>query len=360
MPLPISPTCDAGINADGVQQAPTAGQVFNYAESIFARAAAANAVSMSFQLAGYIIRIKFASGALPSLLTQAFTHLAPAQDLPADLTVCCWDDASCGEAMVEPDRSARHGGIDFIDGPVRIAWEPEQRGFSAFSIARGLALMRVPDAKTLPSWEQAAPLRRILHWWAATRGLQLVHAAALGDREGGVLLVGRGGSGKSTTALACIGSPIGYAGDDYCLISTEGKPRVHALYRSGKADHASVARLPRLAAAFAASTLEGEGKSVIFVDAEAMIGSFPLRAIVVPRIEQFGGCRLDPLSRAETLRALAPSTLFQMPGDRRDSLARLANLIRHLPCWQLTVGPEIEDVQDLLKDLFVAGRASSA
>src|SRR3954452_22296378 len=93
-PLPISPTRDAGIDADGAQQAPTAAQVFNYAESIFARAAAASAVSMSFQLAGYIIRIKFASAALPSLFIPAFTHLASAQDLPADLTVCCWDDAS--------------------------------------------------------------------------------------------------------------------------------------------------------------------------------------------------------------------------------------------------------------------------
>lgn len=358
-PLPSLPIRDAGVHPDhagAAQQAPTTEQVFDYAKTIFARAAAASAVSVVFHLAGYVIRINFAGDALPPLLTPAFAHLAPAQDLPADLTVCCWDDASSGEAMVEPDRSARHGGIDFTDGPVRIAWEPEQRGFSAFSIAQRLALMRVPDAQTLPSWERAAPLRRILHWWAAARGLQLVHAAALGDRSGGVLLVGRGGSGKSTTALACIGSPIGYAGDDYCLISIDTEPRVHALYSSGKADPAAVARLPQLAAAFAASTLQSEGKSVIFLAADAMINSFSLRAIVVPRIEPYGGCRLDQLSRAEALRALAPSTLFQMPGDRRDSLARLTHLIRQLPCWQLTVGPNPADAQALLKGLFATGQ----
>ena len=330
--------------------------VFDYAKSVFERAASTATLPVSFRLAGRIVRLKFASEALRSAFTPAFAHLEPAGDGAADLTVFCWDDASSGQVLAEPEVGAGRSGVEYVDGPVRIAWEPEQRHFSAFSIPKRLALLRTPDAETLPSWERAAPLRRVLHWWASDQGLQLVHAAALGDSDGGVLLVGPGGSGKSTTALACIGSSIGYAGDDYCLISLDGSPRVHALYGSGKADGDSVARLPNLKAAFAASTLQGEGKSVIFAAKEAMVGSFPLRAIVAPKVAPDTAGRLDPLSKAEALRAVAPTTLFQMPGDRRESLSRLTALVRDLPCWRLSVGRDPAAAQSLLKSLFATGR----
>jgi hypothetical protein len=339
-PLPWTPirAADTAIDSRPWSKAAIA---FDYAQSVFERAASTTPLSVSFQVAGRVVRLKFASAALQAAFTPAFAHLEPAGDGPADLTVLCWDDASSGEILAEP---------------VRIAWEPEQRHLSAFSIPKRLALLRAPDAETLPSWERAAPLRRILHWWASDQGLQLVHAAALGDRDGGVLLVGPGGSGKSTTALACIGSSIGYAGDDYCLVSMEGSPRVHALYGSGKADPASVARLPNLRSDFAASTLQGEGKSVIFVAKEAIVGSFPLRAIVAPMVAADTNGRLDPLSKAEALRAVAPTTLFQMPGDRRESLSRLTTLVRQLPCWRLSVGRDPAAAQSLLKSLFATGR----
>ena len=38
------------------------------------------------------------------------------------------------------------------------------------------------------------------------RNLQYVHAGAVGNKNGGILLVGKGGSGKSSTALACLKS----------------------------------------------------------------------------------------------------------------------------------------------------------
>ena len=354
-PLPWTPirAADTALDSRPSSKAEIA---FDYAQSVFERAASTTALSVSFQLAGRLVRLKFASAALRAAFTPAFAHLEPAGDGPADLTVFCWDDASSGEILAEPEAAAGRSGVEFVDGPVRIAWEPEQRHFSAFSIPKRLALLRAPDAEALPSWERAAPLRRILHWWTSEQGLQLVHAAALGDRDGGVLLVGPGGSGKSTTALACIGSSIGYAGDDYCLVSMEGAPRVHALYGSGKADAASVARLPNLRAAFAASTLQGEGKTVIFVEKKNIVGSFPLRAIVAPKVAADTDGRLDPLSKAEALRAVAPTTLFQMPGDRRESLSRLTTLIRELPCWRLSVGRDPGAAQSLLKSLFATGR----
>ncbi len=311
--------------------------------------------SIGLRIAGRSVCMRFAGPALLPVLAPAFAHLLRSSAEPPDLTVCCWDDASTGVTTPEPRVSADRAGIEFVDGPVKLAWEPGQRAIAAFSATQRLALVRFQDAGAVPVWERAAPLRRILHWWASGLGLQLVHAAAVGTRQGGVLLVGRGGSGKSTTALACVGSALGYAGDDYCLLSFDDGPRVHALYGSGKADAASGARLPRLQSTFAASALRGEGKSVIFVEDSfpgTMIDTFPLRAVVVPRIAGDAACRLDPMPRAAALRAVAPSTLFQLPGDRGESLSRLAALVRELPCWQLSLGPDPAAAQPLLENLL--------
>ena len=256
--------------------------------------------------------------------------------------------------MPEPPARNQESGIEFIDGELRVAWSAAERSISVFSAKEKQAFFQVPDAAAIPTWEQATPFRRVMHWWASDEGLQLVHAAAIGTPAGGVLLVGKGGSGKSTTALACVGSRLGYAADDYCLLSSGHPPQVHSLYGSGKAGTGSKARLPKLRAAFDASRLHEQDKTVIFVEEhspDAILRSFPVRGIVVPRITGGETHKLERISRSEALRALAPSTLFQMPGDQSKSLTRLASIVRQLSCWSLSIGEDPGNVPALLEKL---------
>lgn len=300
----------------------------------------------SLRVAGRTIELRFAGPALEDALLPAFAHLACEPAPTPDLAVACWDEISSGDSGPEPSAAAAHAGIDFVDGPTRIAWEPSRRTLSALDPSGRLGLLRFPSPDAIAGWERSAPARRVLHWWASDQGLQLVHAAAVGTSSGGVLLAGRGGSGKSTTALACVGTELGYAADDYCLVSPggapDGTPVVHALYGTGKADAASIARLPRLRDSFARSAMRIAGKTVIDVARDfpsSMVASFPLRAIVVPRLGT-GAASLTPIAPAAALRALAPSTMMQLPGDRAGTLQRLAALVRTTPCFELALGTD--------------------
>ena len=69
-------------------------------------------------------------------------------------------------------------------------------------------------------------------------------AAAVGQAAGGVLLVGAGGSGKSTCALSCLTSDLLYAGDDYVAVELRPEPRVLSLFCSGKLEPDHAALLP--------------------------------------------------------------------------------------------------------------------
>lgn len=296
----------------------------------------------SLRVAGRTIEFRFADPGLEAALWPAFAHLASEPSPSPDLAVACWAESAAGDAARAPRAAAAHAGIDFLDGQIRVAWEPSRRALSALAPSRRLGLLRFPSADEVAAWERSAPARRILHWWASGRGLQLVHAAAVGTPAGGVLLAGRGGSGKSTTALACVGTDLGYAADDYCLVSLDGTARAHALYGTGKADAASIARLPRLRDSFERSPLRVAGKAVIDVARDfpsATIASFPVRAIVVLRLgERAPG--VAPISPAAALRALAPSTMMQLPGDRAGTLGRLAALVRATPCFELGLGAD--------------------
>ena len=310
-------------------------------------------IQRDFSIAGRTIRLSFAGETLQPILAPAFEHLECDRVQSPDFTLVCWDDASTGVVTPEPPGPPERIGLDFVDESVRIAWEPARRSLSLFDPARRLGLMRFADADSASVWEHAAPARRMLHWWAAGHDMQLVHAAAVGLTDGGVLLVGRGGSGKSTTALACFGSSLKYLADDYCVVSFDDTPRVFSLYSTGKADMTSVSLLPPLADAFAASPKRIDGKRVIFCDqhfSSSLLSSCPLRAIVIPKLGA-GRPQLTRISAAQALRGVAPSTMMQLPGDRASTLARLAAIVKALPCYEMALGADPYAAVPLLESL---------
>lgn len=306
-----------------------------------AKSPPAAALKDRLRIAGHDVVIRYAEAELAAALGRATRHLRIGGSGAAGLTIDCWidPDIALGPQADWPDIGITHTD----DGEVTLTWDAPGGPIFAYHRDEHRAWAVFGAAHNLPAWEQATPFRRVLHWWAADQGLQLVHAAAVGYAAGGVLLVGRSGSGKSTTALACMEAGLQFAGDDYCLLASGEPPWVHGLYLSGKGDTRTAALLPGLSASFASSPLRMDGKSIVFADEFRPAGvcaGFPLRGIVVPRLTGESGSGLAPIRPAEALRALAPSTLLQMPGRRAGGLARLAAIVHRLPARELRLGSD--------------------
>jgi hypothetical protein len=120
------------------------------------------------------------------------------------------------------------------------------------------------------------------------RGLQLVHAAAVGNSNGGVLIGGKGGSGKSTTALTCLESKLNYIGDDYTLLGLDsGRPVVHSLYNSAKLNSDHVQRFPTLLPKVSNPDRLADEKALLFVNEHypaKVATQLPVRAVLLPRV----------------------------------------------------------------------------
>lgn len=312
----------------------------------------------SVAVAGAPVLVRYGRPEIHARLSRALAHLPAAGVGRPALTVHAWDSEG-PEAPVPPlpetDPGEPRGAVFYAASAGRhVAYQPGLGLMSAYDSHRGLAWFWCRSADRLPFWEPAAPFRQILHWWLAGRGLLLLHGAGVGYRDGGVLLVGRGGSGKSTCALSSLASGLLYAGDDYVAVAPGAEPRVFSLFSSGKLEPGHAARLRHLPdAVFEAGGVPGE-KAVFYVGArfaDRMCESFPLRAVVVPRIRG-DAARVERIPPARALHALAPSTLLQLVPARREALSAMAGLLERVPSYSLDVGGPVERIPAALESLL--------
>lgn len=322
-----------------------------------------------YAIGGAPVRVRFAGPALEAALAEALAHLETGPQPGAALTVSAWDDASTGVSLPSPPWRGPEGfgslgalrGTE--SGVFRGAFDLGTGTFSALDLRTGDAVYRVPDARRATVTDRAAPLRTILHWWAGAQGWQLVHAGAVGRPDGAVLVIGRGGAGKSTTALACLASSLSYVGDDYCLLRLDPEPRVFSLYATAKVDAGTIRRLPDLAEALghrSPGCRPGSRKDVVFVGTrwpDRMLRDSPVRAIVLPRITGRSRPWLRPTRGGEGLLAVAPSTMFQLPGTAPEALGRLAVLARRVPTFVLELGDDLDGVAGCLEACLDPTRA---
>jgi hypothetical protein len=326
--------------------------------------AAGGASDDRYVLGEALVSLRFASPALRERLTPAFAHLAapPATgSVTPSLCVNLWDSASTGaEPPPRPHTPADQplGALyHFHEPPLRCAYQPGLETLSILDSESGIAWYWVGNAFEQPSWDRACPIRQILFWWLGTRGYLQVHGAAIGTAAGGVLVVGPAGSGKSTVALASLGSGLLYAGDDYVAVALDPSARVASLYNSAKLDPAHVHDLlPHLLPLLANADELDREKAVMYVQqhfpGETTAG-FPLRAVLVPtlRTEQREP-RIVETSRAAAFAALAPSTVFQLHTAGGSELATMSGLIARLPCYALELGSDLSGIPGTISDLL--------
>ena len=182
-----------------------------------------------------------------------------------------------------------------------------------------------------------------------------MHGAAVGAAAGGVLIVGAGGSGKSTIALACLEAGLGYVGDDYVLIRTRAELHAYSAYNSAKLDPGHLrARLPRFARQVIGSDGPNEKLTLLLNDAYAarMLESARLCAIIAPRIAANGQTTCRPISSVSVLTALAPTTMFALPGLGPEALRAMARLVQRAPGYRLEIGGDLREVVAIVRQII--------
>jgi hypothetical protein len=320
--------------------------------SFDAAAARVGVVHRDLLVAGHRVRVQFAGSALIPVIEPALLHLAaqPDEHDTVSLTVRAWDAASTGVPPLPMPLGTLHHGDS---GP---RYHGEEHGtvvhaadaiLSVVEVGSRTALHYVPDANDVLWYQEATPLKDVMHAWAGWHDLGLIHAAAVGHPDGGVLIAGAGGAGKSTTSLACLRAGLEFAGDDYVLVDVE-RAFVHSLYSSAKLEWENLDRRPDL---IRPANSRADPKALAFLARdlhERTTSGFPLRALLLPTITGREETRAVPATAARALLGLAPSTVLQMPGHDQASLGAMAGLVQRIPAFRLELGTDLAGIPDVV------------
>jgi hypothetical protein len=360
--MPVGATDDA-VSHEGLRS------LMDTVERAYERAAGSSGrVERRYRIGGQLIALEFAGEGLVPYLTPSLAHRAVADTGEPAIRVRLFDSNTTGERfpvgteVLEALHEAGRPGAPAIDG-IRTSYQRPDFGLSFLDVARSTALYWSPKAAMTPFWEVASPLTSILSWWMRDRGLEYTHGAAVGLANGraGALIAGRSGSGKSTTALACLAAGMAFVADDYCLTSRGPSPLLYSIYCSSKVTAENLAaRVPWASQRVATTSRPGDEKLVLFA-AERFPGqvreSLPLSVIVLPRMApEAGSPRMRPATPAETLAALSISTLLQLPGGGAQPMRHLAELARAVPSYVVELAGPIESVPTVIADLLGAVR----
>ena len=314
-----------------------------------------------YSIAGKRFQFTYWNQLLCEKMSPAIAHLESSVGEP-EVTINLWDSASMNTPLPLPLSQSTFFYEQSTDGKIQLeesflgTYVPGEEFINLYDIEGGIAYFWVPDAHTIQPWLCAAPVRTLLHWCLARDGVQLVHGACVGEAGRAVLLSAKSGSGKSTTAFACVQAGMEYLADDYVAVDVRNGIKAHSLYSSIKVGGEYVREVPELAP-HSMMLSPTEKKRVVFLNSvfsEQVRTSAILPALMIPVITTSPHTTIIPASKQDALLALAPTTLFQLPLAEDRTLGYLKDLVRALPCYFLMLGPNTTEIPSVLRSFLRA------
>ena len=304
---------------------------------------------IDISIAQYQIRIHVASQGLWEYIYPAFAWQAKTSTIKPDIEIYALEGAG---AVVSP-----WGSEDFLDGnrirgldsgDVLASFDLEHSVLNAFDHLTNKGIFWVSQSSRLPEWEFGAPLRNILTWALFSRGVHIIHSAGIGRNGKGLLLIGQGGSGKSTTTAISLQNGFKTTGDDYCAISSVNPPKIFGIYGLLKLVPHAVGTSKLQNSSGLRKRLDGKAH---FNIESSMLDSLELKAILFTRVGKSTETLL-PLSQQEVLIRFISGTFPQTTFNQIalfQSLSRISQLIK---AFELEVGPEIMKIHHTLESLI--------
>lgn len=256
---------------------------------------------------------------------------------------------------------------DSENGRLRIHWteqagpamsSDESRGiWHLHDRAKGVGLYWIRSARDLPFWEAASPLRHHIHWISMDKAQGMLHAAVVSAGAGGTMLVGRGGSGKSTMTAAALRRGWRVTGDDFVLVTLDPTPQSYPLYDiiklSGMAEtmfdefSAEALNPDRLPDEKMLARISGR-ETGNFADRLPITAAFSLRLTGAER------SAIQKTSSFEIVSAVAASSSLILRTGLRETFAFTSSLARKVPCYRFGVGRDPLEALDTLEGFMEA------
>jgi hypothetical protein len=293
-----------------------------------------------FSIAGRNLRVFGATSRIAEEFSRSLQHLEVPPAAATHLDIYVWERSS-------HDAHAMHSIVseeDAVYGPDLI-FQIHHQCISIYDPANARAYFWINSLAELGDWHRAKPFRSIIHWFLSQHGLSMIHGAVVGTEAGSVLITAKGGSGKTTTALACFLAGMNYLSDDYVAIDCQ-KQMAYSLFNSAMLTKDNLVRFP-VFGPYVQNPTRAEGiKALVYlhhIHPGRLRRLAPLKAILIPRVMHTSRTTIVPTSRVHALMAIAP-TIRSLRNYEQEKLSAAKHLAERVPCFELQLGSDMQDV----------------
>jgi hypothetical protein len=311
------------------------------------------------EIASIKIALHAAGNELLPRISATLAHLEIPPPMSVDFTVCCWDGASTGSDMPLPTQemlwTVRHNCVGTLSNDrFRTFYIEWMDIISCVDLEGKIAYCCYSDVKSLLMYEISGPLRPIFNTILNQKGMQLIHAAAIGNSSGSLLFAGPPGAGKSTLAVLCLREGLSYQSDDLCVISSDPNPRSFCLYNIAKLREDSFPRFKAYEPILEYFE-ETEKKAFFYVHHHfpgQILKDASIRALILPRVNHNTASRLERVLPVEAVHAVVSHTIREVPKYDNAGEKIMIRAVSKLPAYRLLLGPDEQETVTIIKKLL--------
>jgi len=311
-------------------------------------------------LAGRTVRVETASDRALGAIAPAFSHLAGSAPGAVAGAPIRWRIAEEDDAW-RPEGYGPNGAYRMSGGGFAVV-QGEPAALESYLPGEGITLRAGRRAWGAGDF-RAHPGSFALAAALSGPGAQVLHAGAIAHDGAAVLLVGVGGVGKSTTALACALGGADFLGDDLVLVEAgrgAAAPRVHCLFATAKLNDDSARALG--VGNWRPIGITPKNKTVVAVgDRVAIRRSAPIAAVVLLAPPANGEPRPERIAPAAAMALVMPTALpvACRTGSPADLLGVVADLARRVPAFRLPVTWDLDALRSAVRSVLPRGAEAS-
>lgn len=177
-----------------------------------------------------------------------------------------------------------------------------------------------------------------------------LHAALVHNDDGGVLVLGSPGAGKSTLALALLGAGYDYGSDDVTLVNPDGT--VTGLPLAPGMKQGSWAIAEKIGIELTKTQMRPDGRSVRFarIEGATVVPSCAVRTIIALHRTDGASAKLRPISSHEALAELLRESRSTSGTCSVETMNALARLVRGADAFHLRYA-EAKEAAQLIAEL---------
>ena len=307
-----------------------------------------------FVFGGRFVRFRIVGRELAEKILRPFSHLRHAGAVPENphLTIDLWDECKtkvrCQAHTTSCDSKWHQITVQSSDG--RYLAQQLPNTLTCLDRNQSHIVGSIAWSPWVFIYEFAKPFARLLLEWHNDQGIQVIHGGLVAKNGQGALLVGKSGSGKSTSSLACLCGGLDFLGEDFVglEITKEGTVIGHSLYNSVFLERAHLKRFQELSPYVIDGSHTNERKATVILSeafSPQLKQSVPIRALGLARVNgQLLQSQIRLASKGEALLSLGPSCLFQIPSRGAKSFPKLAELAAMVPSYHLELGSDLNGI----------------